>query len=208
MLDILKRQGQATVDDLVVQLHARNGKRITAVTVRHHLSVLQTEGLVIEVELRRRATPGRPQNIYALTDKARGMFPNYYPQLVTALLDQISRAMPEDGVNVLLDGVAEQFAAPLLPQLDGLSLCDRLDIVVGLLNERGYEAHWQREDQGYVLHTRNCPYHAVSMTTDALCTMDMRFISALVGVVPRRLTRISGGAESCAYLIPDGVKTQ
>ena len=40
ILDILKEQGHATVDELSDKL------KLTAVTVRHHLDVLRTEKLV------------------------------------------------------------------------------------------------------------------------------------------------------------------
>lgn len=202
ILDILKRRQQATVDDIVAQLRSQNEKRITAVTVRHHLGVLHEEGFVTEPELRHRSSPGRPQNVYMLTDKAHNLYPNNYPQLVAALLDQIERHLPPGGVNVVLEGVAESLAGNLDADLDGLGYEQRLDLAVSYLNERGYEAMWEPGAEGYVLHTRNCPYHAVAQSTDALCAMDMRLITSLVGSVPRRLSRISSGDESCAYLIP------
>lgn len=203
ILSILKQRGQATVDDIVELLAAQSGKQITAVTVRHHLSVLQEEGYITEPELRHRTTPGRPQNVYTLTDKARTVFPNNYSALLSALLSQLNNQLPDSDVNVILDGVANQMAAQIdLPAINALSAEERLGLVVEFLNSQGYEASWESGEQGYILHTRNCPYHQVAHTSDALCSMDMRLIASLVGTVPRRLTRISQGDDSCAYLIP------
>lgn len=204
ILDILKQRKQATVDDIVIQLRSHDEKHITAVTVRHHLGVLFEEGYVTEPELRHRNTPGRPQNVYMLTEKAHGLFPNNYSRLVTALMGQIEKHLPPNGINVVFEGVAAEMAAEMGDDgsLDGLSYEQRLDMVVGYLNERGYEADWETGQDGYMLHTRNCPYHAVAQTTDTLCTMDMRLITSLVGVVPRRIARLSSGDEACTYLFP------
>lgn len=201
ILDILKEHNQATVDDIVDLLQTRRGKEITAVTVRHHLGVLQQEGLITEPELRHRSTPGRPQHVYMLTDKAQSVFPNNYQKLVSEILSQIQHQMPENGVNVILEGVADSLASQAY--IPDLPLNERLDAVTHYLNEQGYEAYWEHSDDGYVLHTRNCPYHNLATTTEALCEMDMRLIATLVGSVPRRLSRISQGDPSCAYLIAE-----
>ena len=74
ILEILREIGQATVDDVVRALCERRGE-ITAVTVRHHLTRLQEDGLITAPELRHRNTPGRPQHVYKLTEKAQQHFP-------------------------------------------------------------------------------------------------------------------------------------
>src|SRR3990167_3599948 len=98
ILEILKEYEQATVDDIVDELRKRRGD-ITAVTVRHHLSRLQDEGFVTSPQLRHRSTPGRPQHIYALTDKAAAQFPNNYQRLAVGLVTQLESRLPVDQVN-------------------------------------------------------------------------------------------------------------
>lgn len=202
ILDIIKRRGQVTVDDIVEELQKRRGA-ITAVTVRHHLKLLQQEELVTAPELRRRNAPGRPQYIYTLTEKARVYFPNNYERLATTLLMQIRRQLPPEGINVILEGVADQLAGQLyIP--DG-TFEQRLDLIIDYLNEHGYDAYWIPAEDGYVLHTANCPYHHLAEQDSALCSMDMRLISILLGVIPRRLDRISEGSATCSYHIPFSV---
>lgn len=199
ILEILKETGQATVDDIVNELRKRRGK-ITAVTVRHHLNHLQRECLISTPQIKHRSTPGRPQHVYALTEKAEELFPNNYQRLASGLLEQIEEHLPPENVNVILEGVADGMAAQA--HMPDLPLSKRLQQVVNYLNENGYNADWEETDQGYILHTRNCPYHHLVETTDLLCKMDMRLISKLLGVVPRQVSRISDGEPSCAYLIP------
>lgn len=202
IIEILRELGQATVDDIVDHLRRRRGT-ITAVTVRHHLGVLQSEGLITSPELRRRTTPGRPQHIYSLTEKAKEHFPNNYQQLAANLIEQIHRQLPPESVNVIFEGVAVQMAQTA--HIPATSLIQRLEMVVDYLNDQGYEAHWEQAQDGYILHTSNCPYHHIAQMHPAhnhsLCYMDMRLIASLLGAVPRRIAHMTEGDSSCSYLI-------
>lgn len=199
ILEILRLRGQATVDDLVDELTRRRGS-ITSVTVRHHLGRLQEEGLVTNAQLLRKNRPGRPQHSYGLTERADAYFPNNYQRLVSALLTEIQRQLPDDGVNVILEGVAQQWAEE--STVADLPMKRRMEVVVEYLSSQGYEASWQPTPEGYVLHTSNCPYHLVAEGNDALCAMDMRLIASLAGAVPRRLASMKAGDCACSYLIP------
>ncbi|MCB9451810.1 MAG: ArsR family transcriptional regulator [Anaerolineaceae bacterium] len=199
ILEILKEQGQATVDDIVAELQKRRGA-ITAVTVRHHLNRLHDENLITAPELRRRTTPGRPQHVYTLTEKARDFFPDNYQPLATALIEELSTQLPPSTINVILEGTATRMAQEA--GIKAESIQQRLDKVVDYLNIHGYEASWKPHEEGYTLETSNCPYHQIDNPQHMLCEMDMRFVASLLGIVPRILSRSSEGADRCAYLIP------
>lgn len=199
ILDILRRRAHATVDEIVDELQHRRGS-ITAVTVRHHLMRLQEEGLITSPELKRRSSPGRPQYVYALTEKAKELFPNNYQRLAAGLIAQLQKQFPPDSVNVILEGVADTMAHEAY--VPDVPMDERLDAVVDYLNQNGYEATWEVSDGGYLLVTSNCPYHGLSEQGGALCQMDMRLISSLLGIVPRRVTHVHEGDANCSYLIP------
>jgi predicted ArsR family transcriptional regulator len=170
------------------------------VTVRHHLKLLQEEGLIMSPELRRRSSPGRPQYVYALTDKAREYFPNNYQRLAEGLLDQLQKYLPPDGVNVILEGVADHMAQDA--SIPAGNIDERLDVAVQYLTDRGYEARWEHNTNGYVLFTSNCPYHQISGDNPRLCELDLRLVASLLSVVPRRITHVTDGDATCSYLIP------
>lgn len=199
ILEILKERGEATVDDIVDDLQKRRGA-ITAVTVRHHLARLQEENLITTPQLRHRSAPGRPQHIYTLTEAAKRYFPNNYEVLASRLMEQITTRLPPQQVNVILEGVADSLVADVA--MPDLPLPQRLDLVVDYLNTHGYSARWEPSADGYMLQTTNCPYHHIAEGTQALCEMDMRLISMLLGIVPRLISRASEGDKACAYLIP------
>lgn len=200
ILEILRQYQQATVEDIVSELEKRRGN-ITSVTVRHHLTRLQREGLITSPQQRRRPSPGRPQHVYALTDKARAEFPGNYQRLTLSLLNEIKRHLPPDGVNVIIEGVANTIASDLIVPLD-VSFEERLSLVSEYLTQQGYAAHWGPHPDGYVLSTENCPYHHIADGNPQLCELDMRLISLLLGIVPRRLHHWVEDGQTCSYLFP------
>lgn len=201
ILEILKDRSEATVDEIVEALVDRTGD-ITAVTVRHHLEILRGDGLVAAPTVRRRNTPGRPQHVYMLTDKALELFPNNYRNLAQHLLGQLKEQLSQQEINVVMEGVAEHMANALPPS--GAPLPIRLNQVVEYLTEQGYNASWETTDNGYLLYANNCPYHHLAADYTELCAMDTRIITGLLGgIVPRRVTHIAEGHDTCGYLIPD-----
>jgi predicted ArsR family transcriptional regulator len=200
ILEILKSSAEATVDEIVEGLRERRNDYITPVTVRHHLKILQDEGLIDSGKMRHRAAPGRPQHVYVLTERGVAYFPGNYQRLVETLLRQLECQLPADGVNVILEGVAANMAEnAAIPQA---SIEERLKAVIEYLNRSGYEARFEPTENGYVLATHNCPYHHLARESESLCQMDMRLIANLLGVVPRLMSRISQGDDSCSYFIP------
>lgn len=200
ILEILREKGQATVDEMVGDLQKRRGNAITAVTVRHHLNELLREQLITTTDLKHRDTPGRPQHVYVLTNAALTHFPNNYQPLINHLLEHLSDSLPNTEINVFFEGVADRMAADAT--IPALSLNERLDYVVRYLNDHGYNARWEESNNGFILHTTNCPYHQVAQDNHALCNMDMRLVSSLLGVAPRLVSRVSDGDSSCSYFIP------
>lgn len=203
ILNILKDNGDLTVDQIVNALHKRTDKRVTAATIRHHLDVLGENGLVEAPEVKRRDTPGRPQYVYHLTDKALDLFPSNYAGLAHVLMDQIKAQLSRDQVNVILEGAAQQLAANAM--IPNVPLDERLDYVVKYLTKQGYEASWENaeNDDGYILSTSNCPFEKVAGAHEDICQLDMQLVSNLLGIVPRRLGRIAAGEDSCDYFIPN-----
>jgi predicted ArsR family transcriptional regulator len=205
ILQLLRERGATTVDEIVAELHEQHGKDITAVTVRHHLSLLQDEELITSPELRRRTSPGRPQHLYTLTSKAHDLFPNNYERLALGMLQQIEQLLPPSSVNVIFEGIAVSMAAEA--NLGGLPLAERIVLAVDYLNDHGYDAHFSPTDEGYILYTRNCPYHAIAGQTHAVCDMDMRLVASLLGTPPRLLSRANDGDETCSYFVPNNADT-
>ena len=65
---------------------------INPISVRHHLTNLQMEGLIEAEEVRHGV--GRPRLVYSLTQDGMERFPTKYLRLTTRLLAQMKETMP------------------------------------------------------------------------------------------------------------------
>ncbi len=196
ILDYLKQHNGATVEELSAVLD-----NLTAVTVRHHLDVLRSQGLVSPPEAVRRNSPGRPKYVYRLTEQAEKLFPKNLEALTEHVLAEMKSRLSPQQVNVIFEGVADRMAAQVPPPSDNEPIEARLDRAVEHLTAQGYEARWEPDTEGYVLYAGNCPYGGVPHEHNELCTLDMLFISKLLGTVPRRLAHRTAGDAVCSYLV-------
>ena len=105
ILEILKERSEATIDELSEALE------LTTVTVRHHLDILRGEGLVEVPEVKRRATPGRPQYVYTLTDAADEHFPKNYAGFTNLMITEIKERLDPTELDRILRGMAHRMVA-------------------------------------------------------------------------------------------------
>ncbi len=197
ILDILKERNQATVADLAIVME------MPAVSVRHHLDILQGDNLIRVERLDRSGGVGRPQQVYALTDDARRLFPNNFAALAGNLVRQIKQVLPPDQVECAFRNMAGELAREFacLPANEPIE--ERLQRVTEFLNQRGYLAHWQQDGdtQDYLLQKCNCPYSGVAAEHGELCAMDQSLIDQLMGSKCERTHSMAAGASSCTYRI-------
>ena len=198
ILELLKERSDATIDELSEALG------LTSVTVRHHLDILRGEGLVEVPEVKRRATPGRPQYVYTLTDAADGYFPKNYAGFTNLMITEIKERLEPAALDRILRGMAHRMAAEAPKPIPGEPIEQRLTRLVSFLNQKGYIAKWEKaqDSDGFYLHTTNCPYHDISHHHSQTCVMDMTLISELLGSVPERVSWMAAGEFDCSYHIP------
>lgn len=194
IIDILKRTGSATVEALSKELD------ITSVTVRHHLDVLRSEGLVSEPSVRHRTTSGRPQHIYGLTPQADELFPRNYNGLAEVLLSEMKARLDDRQINVIFEGAAARLMADAPHPVPGEPLEARVQKAVEFLNKKGYVANWDRQPDGLLIKTLNCPFDGLAESNPELCSMDLTLIGSLLGMPVQRVCHRTAGDSSCAYL--------
>ena len=104
-------------------------------------------------------------------------------------------------VKSILEGVVERMANTSHPSPDGEPMENRLDRLVAHLVEHGYMASWELQTEGFVLLASNCPYAGVSEKHPEMCSVDLSFISMMLGMTPKRLTHQAEGDTQCSFLI-------
>lgn len=197
ILDYLKRNGQATVTELAAYLE------MAPVSVRHHLDLLIGDNLVETSRVRRKSGAGRPKRLYALTEHADAFFPNNYQQLANDSLTVLKQLLPPEAFAAVMAEMARQTADKAPETLATLPLSERLQQAIQFLNDEGYMAFCECDQDEMVLHTCHCPYRDLVGNHPEICEIDQVLIRQLTGMTPVRITHMAQGGIRCTYkLIP------
>jgi predicted ArsR family transcriptional regulator len=172
---------------------------INPISVRHHLTNLQMEGLVEGQEERHGV--GRPRLVYVLTDEGMERFPTRYMQLTTRLLSQMKDSMPGPVVANLFNRIAEDLASQYASDVQNLSMEERLDFVKQILAHEGFNVQWEKKGEQYEIHEISCPYYQVGATHPEVCSVDQTLISKMLAVPANKVQCILSGAAHCTYVI-------
>jgi predicted ArsR family transcriptional regulator len=196
ILEILKEERQATVEDLAQRLE------LTPMTIRHHLNVLQAQNMVEASKVRRSQRVGRPRLVYTLTESADEFFPHNYGKLARHLVREVKETLGGDETQAVFRRIAGRMAQEAPPPREGQGFEDRLSEVVEFLEEQGFLVRWEKTERGYVLTNINCPYRSVTREHGEVCAMDTELMTQLLGHKPVRLSDIQEDG-ACVYLIPE-----
>ena len=195
ILEILKTERQATVEDLADRLE------LTPMTIRHHLNVLQAQNLVEAAKVRRSQKVGRPRLVYTLTEAADDLFPQSYGDLARLLVTEVKDTVGVEETKEIFRRVADRVAKEGPEPVEGQTFEERLVQVVEFMEGQGFLSRWEKTDEGYVLTNINCPYRRVTRDHDEVCIMDTTLINQLLGVEPQRLTSMAANEEACSFLL-------
>lgn len=193
ILQTLLRAPRSTINELAEAVG------INPISVRHHLTNLQMEGLV-EAEEERHGV-GRPRLVYLLTEDGLERFPTRYLRLTTRLLSQMKEKLPGAVVGELFKDVATGLADQHEESLRGLGVEDRLDLVKTLLAEEGFVVEWEKKDDEYHIHEITCPYLQVGQQHPEICAVDETLISRMLAVPANKIRCILSGASHCTYVV-------
>jgi len=189
---LLKHPG-STISDLAEAVG------INPISVRHHLTNLQMEGLVSADEERHGV--GRPRLIYSLTEHGMEKFPTRYLRLTTRLLDQLKSSLPQPMVSKLFAEMATSLAEDYTQQMQGLSMEERLELIRELLAEEGFTVEWEKFEDQYRIHEITCPYFQIGQNHPEVCTVDQTLISKMLAVPAEKVQCILDGSSHCTYVV-------
>jgi predicted ArsR family transcriptional regulator len=198
ILEYLKQHNEATVTEL-----SRVLDNLTPVTVRHHLDIMRSEGLIEMPEVRHRISPGRPQYTYRLTAKAEQFFPKNIAFLTNHIISEVKSRLSKEQTTVIFENTADRMASEWPVPRSDEPMTDRLERVTSILNQQGYMSDWEKVTDGFLLRLRNCPYGEVALSHTELCTLDTRYLGKLLGTEPHQIAHKISNDTICSYLIAD-----
>jgi DeoR family suf operon transcriptional repressor len=189
----LLRQPRRTINELAEAVG------INPISVRHHLTNLQVEGLVTSQEERHGV--GRPRLVYMLTEAGMEKFPTRYLRLTTRLLAQMKETMPGPFVRELFSQVADDLASEYTDQVKDLTMEQRLEVVKAMLAEEGFTVEWEKKGEEYQIHEISCPYYQIGVNHPEVCTVDQAVISKVLAVPAEKVQCILSGGAQCTYVV-------
>ena len=193
ILDHLKRQGPGTVPSRAGEL------ALSVETVRAHLRALQGEGMV-ERAGRRRRGPGRPEDLYRVSPRAQGFFPDHHGEVLRGLVEFLDGEGKEELVQRFFEERVAERRMASLGRLEGLEGIHRLQEVAAMLSEEGFMASVEvREGAPPTLRLGNCPIKELVEVSRAPCRAELSLVRDLVGSDLVRVAHIPSGDGSCSY---------
>ena len=200
IINTLRRRGSASVNELA------DTTGVTPVSIRHHLSSLQAEGLVTAAESH--SGVGRPKLLYSLTQAAIERFPTKYLRLTDRLLDEMKATLPSPVIESIFAAMAQGIAADHASKLEGKALDEKMTLLVELLGEEGFMAEWNKVGESYQLTEYNCPYFMIGQRHPEVCTIDQTLISRMLSRPVAKSTCLLNGDPHCVFVIGEAELTQ
>ncbi len=189
---LLSRQ-RCTINELAEAVE------INPISVRHHITRLEADGLVASDEERHGV--GRPRRLYYLTEDGLEQFPSRYLRFTIRLLEQLKDTMPEGLVSNLFRQMAEDVAAEYETKISGLNIEQRLDLVAELLRNEGFTVEWEQKGNEYHIREISCPYYHIGQSHPEVCSVDQTLISAMLSVPAEKVNCVLNGDHHCTYVV-------
>jgi predicted ArsR family transcriptional regulator len=187
---LLRRAGRS-VNDLAAALG------LTDNAVRAHLTRLERDGLVQQVGSR----PGfrKPESMYDLTPEAERLFSKAYAPVLGALVGELEARLSEGELDVLLRDVGRRLAAPHLAAMAGLSLRERGEQTLRILEELGGLAEVEERDGKVQIRGFGCPLSQGVAAHPKLCVVAQGLVGALLGREVREQCE-RGDRPACCFV--------
>jgi predicted ArsR family transcriptional regulator len=174
---------------------------VTVPAARRHLMDLEAAGL-IHSQVERPAGRGRPQHVFSLTVDGEHTFPKRYAQLAHDILEHVETLYGSGAILEVLSARNAKLLEAWQERICGETLLEKLECLIGVLNEHGYEARLEISEDGtlYLLEG-NCPALEVARQYGQLCQSETELYTKLLNAHVVRESQISQGASVCRYRI-------
>lgn len=117
--------------------------------------------------------------------------------LAQTMLETARTTLGEEAVEKLLMRMADELAESVEPRLSRTTASGRLQAVVEVMNELGYEAAALPNGAG--ISAVNCVYHKLAEQTRAVCRYDVRLLSLMSGKGIDHTSCMADGQTQCIF---------
>ena len=191
ILTQIRNHGHATIRSLAESLG------LAIPTVRHHIMVLEKDGMVVGNEVRDGV--GRPSLRYRLSEIGHERSPKKYDWLSNALISAIKTELGEAGLKKLFQSISTRTMDRYSPDVEGKTFQERAEIVDAILVAEGHVTGWGDDDGVPQLTLLTCPFHHVASQHLEVCHLDLEIIEQVMDVPIRQVACIVQGDPTCKF---------
>lgn len=170
--------------------------KLTPANIRHHLGILEQEGVIEVASQRKTHGKGRPIKIYTLSSQ---ILSNNLDGLAAALLEELKHY--EISIfDMLIARVASRLARPVIAP--NQSLTRRLFLTIQRLNDMHYQARWEAHADSPRIYLEHCPYANILPEHPELCLMDKCILEKLLDhpvIQTAKLEKDDHGIQYCLF---------
>jgi predicted ArsR family transcriptional regulator len=190
--ELLKNKTGMTIDELSVRLE------ITRNAVRQHVAALVNDGLLVKAQTR--ASGGRPEQLYALSEQGHECFPRQYVWFAQLLVESVEREVGVDGMAERLETMGAQVGQQLLAQHPGLgSHSERIDKLALLMGQLGYDARSTGVGKSDAIEADNCVFHTLAQRNPHVCRFDLALLETFTGSTVDHQQCMAKGDGLCRF---------
>src|SRR4030081_3041120 len=172
----LLRRGERSVEELAQALG------LTDNAVRAQLALLEREGVVRSVGIRRDGTVGKPAPLFGVAPAAAALFSSAYAPMLSALLAELGERMPPRQLVALLRSAGRRLA-PTLPA--SATFDDPARASAAYLTALGADADLVQTSAGYEIRGHGCVLSDAVATCPATCQAVEELLSDVTGTTVR-----------------------
>lgn len=192
----LKTRGPQSIAEIAKTM------QVTAEAVRQQMTRLHEDGLVDAQT--RSAGRGRPTQIWRLTEKGQGRFPDSHAEMTVQMLGAVRQIFGEVGIEKLIDAREASMLSSYQEAMVGAEgLRARLERLVELRSTEGYMAELREDGQGFLFIENHCPICSAARACMGFCRSELAlFTTVLMPLATiERVEHILVGARRCAYRV-------
>jgi predicted ArsR family transcriptional regulator len=188
---LLRSKTGVTVDELSKELN------ITRNAVRQHLAGLVADGLVGGGATR--ATGGRPERLYHLTDAGRESFPRRYSWFAGLMLESMVAEGGVGGLRKRLIALGNMVARKLRASHPGLtSRKQKIEKLAALMEDLGYDTGGKTPDD-HTIEAFNCVFHDLARDNPEVCQFDLALLSTFTDSRVEHVECMAKGGNACRF---------
>jgi DeoR family transcriptional regulator, suf operon transcriptional repressor len=193
ILRTLLSQPESSINDLAKAVG------INGISIRHHLTILESENLIFSTEERHGV--GRPRLIYSLTKQGAEQFPTSYLRLTRRLISALKHSLREEQLKDIFQLLGEQLAEKYDDGHKQDSFGARLDFVKQVLSNEGFIIELEEFEKIFQLRFLSCPYYNVGLEHPEVCIIDHALIASFFPEPVTIKACILKGDPHCLYEI-------